>query len=230
MGSEPGNLGLVPPDYSYRRYAAADAVLRLVQRDRPEAMQQLRSRVRAVIGLDEDDAFDAATLDAVTTWCDELRLRCEDIEFAALCLALSTDNDDWLLGGGPALGYEDPDHPDGDPCYRIPWIPGESKRKFVARALTYRKKKQEGESGRVFASDRINPKHVEWFVRFQVHEEGFDRIADGKGRRDVKRAVRDLASLLQLKLRPTKPGRPKGRGGPQRLTLLIRELERRTRS
>jgi hypothetical protein len=126
----------------------------------------------------------------------------------------------------------DDDAPDDARRYRLLWIPGESKRKFVERALAefYRLKNEDLERGGIVASNRINPKHIEWFVRFQVKQEGYDSIARSEkaDRTDVRRAIREIASLLELELRPTAAGRPRGRGKPKRqANLIVRSRTRR---
>jgi hypothetical protein len=214
-------------NYHYRRWAAADAVLRIVRRDQPHAIQQLRIRVGRVLGFGEGTTLNDETTGAVAAWCDELHLGCEAIRFEALALALVVEAEDQPASDGLA-----PDDDLDTPYYRIPWIPGESKRRFVTRAVAEfdRKKNAEVDSGGIVAPDRINPKHVEWFVQFQVHGVPYDRIAKAESadRQDVKRAIRDLALLLQLKLRPAPPGRPKGRGGrPKRSAFQIVRRRRR---
>jgi len=200
-------------DYSYRRWATASAVFDLVRRQRPDAVQQLRQKVGLVFGFGPGNpGVNDSTYAAIGEWCQELNLRCEAIEWEIVT---------WFMRGGEMAEPErepDPDHE--QPYYHIPWIPGESKRQFQKRASAefYRHKAAEERRGAVTASATVNPKHVDWFVRYQVNEQPFERIArnDRAHRQDVKRAVRSIASLIELKLRPTSPGRPPGRAGSRR--------------
>ncbi|HZJ02257.1 MAG TPA: hypothetical protein VFE20_01030 [Thermoleophilia bacterium] len=55
-------------------------------------------------------------------------------------------------------------------------------------------------------------RHFRWFVRYQCREESYSSIAKSEhaDRRTVSEAVKDLAELIGLTLRPaTKPGRPR---------------------
>jgi hypothetical protein len=196
-------------DYSHRRGVAARAVLRVVQRDRPDLVEELRSGFGEALGFNADGSFNDASLNLVAEWCDKLRLGCPAVHEAAFF---------WVVAPEPPSDPNaSPEDDDEAPQYRIPYVPGESRRTFLARASLefLRRKKADEERGVIVAPGRVNPKHVEWFVRFQVHDppEAFAHIADADAvdRQDVKRAVRAIASLLGLKLRPTRPGRPRGR-------------------
>jgi hypothetical protein len=121
---------------------------------------------------------------------------------------------------GPAAVRDDPsvDEDSEGRYYYIPWRPGESKTQFLIRAGDEfdRQKQAEESNGSVAASDRINPKHVEWLVRFQLNGEEYGDIAKGDGvdRSDLTKAILAAADLLDLKLRTARRGRPLGSGHP----------------
>lgn len=99
--------------------------------------------------------------------------------------------------------------------YYIPWKPGESETKFIGRAREEFRRQQQID-GAVHVSDRIDVKHLERLVRFQVNGEKYDHIAkaDDVDRREVTRQIKAVAALLELRLRPVTPGRPVGTGHP----------------
>jgi hypothetical protein len=185
-------------------------VLRLVERDRPEAVRRLQEWVLRVPALEHGTPSNADTDKVITAWCRELNLACKAIEDEALTMAT----------GGKAPG--DAASRDGDPeaDYRIRWRPDESQGSYLRRALAEfrRHKHAEIAAGGSVASTEVNLQHVEWLVRFQVDVHSFDRIARtyGANRHEVKRAVGEIASVLQLTLRPTASRRPRGRRGPPR--------------
>jgi hypothetical protein len=215
-------------DYSYRRWAAADTIIRIVRRDRPDAVRELCAQLHGVFGFQET-CFNDETCEVIAAWCSGLNLGCEAIRFEVEALSLYPR----LLADNPSVqDHHSLDDDDDDrPFYRLPWIPGESKRQFTARAHAefYRHKKAEVESGGIVASNRINPKHIDWFVRFQTNGDPYDRIAKSEhtDRNDVKRAIRGIATLLDLKLRPTTPGRPRGSGAAKSPASHVVRRERR---
>lgn len=200
-------------DDSWRREAAAFAVVRVIQRRRPQDFEDFAARVRA--GDDE------AKFTIAAEWCGELNLACDSIITAAAHLALDpkADDIDAAKEAGTILIWKDSE---GIHDHQIVWRPGETKKDFRARAEAHfdRMKGLEQQGGKVAASNRINHSHLEWLVRFQVGNEPITEIANtvSQARKDVRLALRGTASLLGLKLRTASPGRPRGSGRPLRRT------------
>jgi hypothetical protein len=88
-------------DCTHRRWAAASAVIGIIQRDRPEAVQQLRTRVSRVFGFRDGTYLNDETSEVVAAWCNELKLGCEAIQSAAFALALSPPD-------GPPQVWDEP--------------------------------------------------------------------------------------------------------------------------
>lgn len=78
-------------DFTYRRMAAANAILQEIQLEQPDAVRQLRLSVGTVASIYDGGRFTDATLDAVDDWCDRLNLRCREMHFPALVLALTSE-------------------------------------------------------------------------------------------------------------------------------------------
>jgi hypothetical protein len=90
---------------------------------------------------------------------------------------------------------------------------------YDARAL--RVKRAESVGNFIAVPARQSPElyqHVEWLLRFQVQKESYAVIAKSSGLRGpdqaktVGKAVRELAGLIDLSLRPVSRGRPRSNG------------------
>jgi hypothetical protein len=98
----------------------------------------------------------------------------------------------------------------------------ESRENFLARARNHFDAR--AVRGKTLGYRKVSPKpsllttHLDWLVRFQLKGEAFAQIAAACGsvgtRQTVDAAVRSLARLLELTLRPTPRGgaRPRPRG------------------
>jgi|RhiMethySRZTD1v2_1073278.scaffolds.fasta_scaffold56074_2 hypothetical protein len=114
-----------PVDYTYRRHAAANALLKTVLRKRRAAVQDLDDQVRATLRFQEQPVTQLSGYEEIIkTWCDDLDLGCEAIRSEAL---------DVVLTRGRNL-EERTGEDDSAPFYNLPVIPGESLNKFVLRA------------------------------------------------------------------------------------------------
>lgn len=217
-------------DQTRRREGAAFALIRIIQRDEPKIFERLRNAV--CDGLKEiasgmhlpDEKYTI-----VAEWCASLDLDCDAVQSAAMLLSLFPDDKPLEAGDAKFFVWQDERGEIRD--HSIDWRAGETKKTFLGRAeeLFDRMKRLEENSGTVAAVNPINPKHIEWLVRFQAWKEPLTKIAavERTDRHDVKRAIRGIATLLELKLRPTTSGRPRGRGGAKRPAHHVVRRERR---
>ncbi|MBW8860884.1 MAG: hypothetical protein JF601_00700, partial [Acidobacteria bacterium] len=81
------DFGVTRHDHLYRRWATAAAVLRLVERERPEAVRRLQEWVLRVPAVEHGPPSNADTDKVITAWCRELNLACKAIEDEALTIA-----------------------------------------------------------------------------------------------------------------------------------------------
>ena len=194
----------------YRGRAVANAMLKIVRRERPDAVQQLRTRVFEVFDFRDWSCLNDATKQVVAAWCDELHLGCKAIKDEVFTLILTPDTDARRQAPAGSSAAHDND----TVYFYIPWKSDERKNRLVAIALAafYCHRKVKLERDMIPTRTRLDPKHVEWLFRFQVNNEPYDRIgaADGLYRQDVKQvahAIRSLAVGLGLNLRPRIPRR-----------------------
>jgi len=79
-----------PVDYTYRRHAAANALLKTVLRKRRAAVQDLDDQVRATLRFQEQPVTQLSGYEEIIeTWCDDLNLGCEAIRSEALDVVLT---------------------------------------------------------------------------------------------------------------------------------------------
>jgi hypothetical protein len=193
-----------PVDNSSRREVAAFDVVRLLRLDRPKDFEALSVRVRAEGQLDRQ-------AEILEEWCKSIGLSCEPIKMAALHLAL--DPKDKPAGAIKLILWTDAEGQLHD--HRLEWIPGETKKAFLARAENHFNcmKDLERQGGNVIEVKPVNRRHLDWLIRFQVKQERITRIATANSTdpKEVRRVLRSVAALLELDLRETVPGRPRGR-------------------
>lgn len=193
-------------DHSYQREDAAFSIVRILQRQDPKDFDILRQRVRAEDQQERQEEI-------VRAWCRALRLSCDSIQMAALHLAL--DDKDGPVGTLRLVFWADSDGHLRD--HTIEYRSRETKKSFLARAEAHfdQMREFERQGGSVQASNSINQRHVEWLVRFQVWNETITAIVQGlqggPDRKQVRQALRAVATLLGLTLREAPSGRPRGR-------------------
>jgi hypothetical protein len=198
-----GRLTVTKNDDSWRREAAAFGIIRILQREQPQDFEGFRARVLA-------ESDDDRRVGIVAEWCDQRHLSSGWIKMAALHLAL--DPNDQPVGVLQVVIWIDDDGQPRDANW-VPWRAGDSERAYLARAQAqFHRMPRHGISAPEFSKLKL-----EQLVRFQVNGESVTKIAGSNDRRsDLKRVLRDVAALLELKLRKAPPGRPRGSGRPQR--------------
>ncbi|MEO8077055.1 MAG: hypothetical protein ABI818_12040 [Acidobacteriota bacterium] len=106
----------------------------------------------------------------------------------------------------------------------------ESQEHFLCRAAEhYEARRQrlehcahrEGFSAALQASTPALPRHIDWLIRFQLRGESAAEIAKADGRHSdsygtVTKSILRLAHLIGLRLRPSRPGRPRTGRAPRR--------------
>lgn len=195
-------------DYSWRAETAAFEILRILRRDRPSNFDELTqlvtdSRLR---GEDRDRQWAIAE-----HWCQRLNLACDWMNIAALHLAI--DPNDEAAGTVAAILWHDASGQLRDNT--ITWKPGETKKAFLQRAAELHDAMTRRQKGEVeLATNEVNSEHLEWLVRYQVGQKRFTDIAKTERHRtptDIRKAVKGIADLLELTLRTSPAGRPRGK-------------------
>ena len=191
---------------SYRAEDAAFEVIRIVARKRPEVYAALIDRVQSALDHDSKVAL-------INEWCDALSLPSDEIKMAVLYLA-----HDPKAGPVGEIRLRVPRDPDNRPG-RVEPLPSETQTAFLARAKAAYDHVQdiERQSGGIISYTPVNRRHLEWFVRFQVEEVSIAELAQHESMqpREIRRAIQDVAALLEMSLRTSRSGRPRGRRDTQ---------------